>query len=59
MSNLINRLFNKCFKLNQQFLMFVLALTCMPVVLDFLSNFLDLPFVLHAFFSKLFVLTVP
>ena len=52
MSNLINRLFNKCFKLNQHFLMFVLALTCMPVVLDFLSNFLDLLF-LNSLFNFL------
>ena len=44
--------------LNQQFLMFVLALSCMPVVLDFLSNFLDLPF-FSCVFLKLFVLTVP
>ena len=45
MSNLINRLFNNFPPwLNQQFLTFVLALMCMSVVLDSLSNFIDLPF---------------
>ena len=45
MSNLINRLFNNFLPwLNQQFLTFVLALMCMSVVLDSLSNFIDLPF---------------
>ena len=45
MSNLINRLFNNFSPwLNQQFLTFVLALMCMSVVLDSLSNFIDLPF---------------
>ena len=49
MSNLIFWALTIFYLLNQHFLMFVFAVIFMPVVLDFLSNFLVLPFFSHMF----------